>query len=525
MRSSKYNTSITRFIVFPVTVFTTGFFICAGSHGALASDETLLPDSWVYPALRSFELAGYVRLEPTRPYSRREVECYVGELLSAVGAERDRLTPRKQFLLDRLEKEFVGTSDLPREREDGPLLFYGDDDRFAALDGSLGARVGKEIGNEEGTVWGLVVPELLLGIGAHVTVDAVYRWRLGPERDLNVFGQKPSPRERSWRGLASDFEKSVLLVTGDGWRLGIGRDYLHWGSGRREGLILSQTARSIDHVQASLDIGRLSLHAVHALFDPTVPRRLSGHRLTVSLPKGIFIGLSETVVYTGRDVDFAYLLPFGLFYANQYNEAEDDNILWGLDLKVPVTRGLVLYGELLIDDFQYEADPPAPNRLGFDITAEAMVTIGGRDIEILVAYTFIDIYTYAHKDSLLTRYVTGAGDQSIDPLVGSEIGPDADRWSGRISFPFLARLEAALEAGFVRRGEGNDLVEWDRISDPDPPFPSGDVEEETYLSLRQTLDLGSGSYITAGGGWRRYEGGVRSLDDDWFLYLEAMLDF
>jgi hypothetical protein len=155
-----------------------------------------------------------------------------------------------------------------------------------------------------------------------------------------------------------------------------------------------------------------------------------------------------------------------------------------------------------------------------------MVSILGRDIELLSQYTFVNIYTYAHKDSLLTRYVTGSGDPMIDYLIGSPLGPDADRWNARISVPIDRRIETVIEVGFARRGEGNDLVEWDRISDPDPEFPSGEIERETLLSLAGTMDLGAGSYIELGGGLRRIEGGAMDLDEkDWFIYLEAILDY
>ena len=93
---------------------------------------------------------------------------------------------------------------------------------------------------------------------------------------------------------------------------------------------------------------------------------MAGHRLEIRLPARIYAGISETVLYTGRDLDWAYLVPFGAFYANQYNEKEDDNILWSADLRVPVTRGLVLSGELLMDDFQYESDPPSPGQARLD---------------------------------------------------------------------------------------------------------------------------------------------------------------
>jgi hypothetical protein len=521
MRFSRHHSVLNgRFSVPSVLFLLTGSILILSPVRAVASDETIAPDSWVYPALRTLELVGLVELDPSMPYSRSEIEHYVKVILTAVGERPDSLTPRNRFLLERLEAEFLAVD--VGEREDRPTLLLTEEDNVAALDISIGALFVKSPDEDEGEVWGIARPQFLLGLGGMVTAEAAYRMRMGPEKGTN----RPSPRERSFRGLTSEYEKGMIFLAGKGWRLGIGRDYLHWGSGREEGLLLSRTAGSLDHLTARVDMGRFSLHAVHAILDPEFPRRLAGHRLTIRLPRGIRIGIGETVLYTDRDLDFAYLLPFGSYYANQYNETGDDNILWGLDWKLPVTRGLMLYGELLVDDFQYESDPPAPDRIGFNMTAEAFLTIGGREFELLLGYTYIDIYTYAHKDTLLTRYVTGDGDVETNRIIGSPLGPDADRWNASVSTPLHPRFLVTAKGSYARRGGGSDLREWIRGTDPHLPFPSGEVTSETRLSLEADIDLDHGSYIRAGGGWRSLECPECGVDDDaGFFHLEFALDF
>lgn len=491
---------------------------------AFGTDETVAPDSWVYPALRTLELRGLVHLDSSMPYSRSDIERYARAVLASVRERPDELTPRIRFLLGRLEEEFLATD--PGRRENRPVLLLTEGENLAALDVSAGVLFVKPADEKEGEVWGTARPRFLLGLGGMVTAEAAYSLRMGPEEGANVSSAKPDPRERSFRGLTSELERSMIFLAGKGWRLGIGRDYLHWGSGREEGLLLSRTAGSLDHLTALVGVGRFSLHAFHAILDPEFPRRLAGHRLALRLPRGVRIGIGETVVYAGRDLDFAYLLPFGSYYANQYNETDDDNILWALDWKIPVTRGLILYGEMLVDDFQYESDPPAPDRVGFNLTAEAYLDIGGREFELLLGYTYIDIYTYAHKDTLMTRYVTGDGDEGTNSIIGSPLGPDADRWNVGFRTPLHPRLLVTARGSYTRRGEGNDLREWIRGTDPHLEFPSGDVTREKRISLEVDLDLDHGSYISAGGGWHRIECDEGGLEDDaGFFHLELVLDF
>lgn len=492
------------------------------ARDAHASDETIHPDSWVYHALRIFELRGLVRVEDAGPLSRREVERSVREIASSSSAVS--LTPHEEHLLKRLSAEFIGTAGEPQRREDPPLAVIRDGERFFAVDVAAGGTIRKVIQRKKGEAVGLLRPSMLLVPGERFTVEAAYRFAMSPERDLDRRTGRPSPRERNWRGLTSDYERAYIAAAGRGWRVQAGRDYLWWGPARPGGLILSSGAGSIDHLAADISLGAFTLRTLHAVLDPRFPRRLAGHRLEIRLPGGIRAGIAETVLYTRRGLDGAYLLPLGSFYANQYNECEDDNILWSIDASVPAARGLILSGELLIDDYQYENDPPAPDKVGFSLAADLLLRPRGHDLLLQAAYTRLGIYTYSHKDSLRTVYLTGTGDEGIDRILGDQLGPDADRWIASARAALHPRAVFSLSWTRVRRGEGNDLREWDWIADPSPVFPSGAVTRETVLFASLDVDLGGGSVAEAGGGWRFLSG--RDPDRrDAFAMLSLLWDF
>lgn len=506
----------------PEAAILSGFFVLFLSSFSFASDETIPPDSWIYPVLDVFELRGLVTLEPYMPYSRSTVAHYLDRILTRLGKGDITLTSRQQYLLGRLCDEFQVRR--PEDREDRPLVTYREGERFAAFDLTVGGAVRKEVDRDKGEADGIFLPGIILDLGRRLTLEARYRVRVEPERDRYRGGRKPSAREKSFRGVTSEFERGYFTVRGSGWSVLVGRDYVHWGNGRTEGLLLSRTAGSLDHVSTALTLGRFRLSTVHAFLDPSLPRYLAGHRLTIRLPGGCYLGVSESVIYTQRNFDFTYLVPIVSYYANQYNERGDDNVLWGIDIKLPVWRGLLLYGELLIDDLQYESDPPAPNRVAYNVAVEVLVPVRERDIQIFADYTFIDIFTYAHRDSLVTCYVAGDGDYQLNPLLGSPLGPDADRWRFYIRTTFQRRVTVGIEGNFIRRGEGNELREWDLEEDPDPPFPSGDTERENRYGASCSIDLGGGSVIAVGGGWvDRSWTGVEQRES--FAFLEVAIDF
>jgi hypothetical protein len=498
--------------------------LLAAVESAHPSDESIDPGSWVYPALHTFELLGLVRLAPSVPYSRGEVQRYVDAIVREIESGRVVLTPRQDFLVGRLRAEFSQEALSPDMREDPPILTVREGENFFSIDASLGGVVRKRIDRDKGQADGILVPTLLLGFGNDFTIETDYLIKLSPERDLNRRTQKPSPRERSWRGLTSEYRRGYIAFSGRKWRLKVGRDYIGWGGLYGDGLITSTSAGSHDHVHFDISLGRFTLRAFQAVLDSGLPRRLAGHRLEVRLPRRITAGITETVLYTMRDLEWSYLLPFGSFYGNQYNEEVDDNVLWSVDVRIPVRKGLILAGELLIDDFQYESDPPGPNRIGLTAKMGLLLHPWGHDLEMEAVYTRINIHTYAHKDSLLTTYVTGNGDKTVNSIIGSQLGPDAERAGIRIATPVHPRAVLAVTGAWSRMGEGNDLREWDRVSDPNPPFPSGDVKTEKTVAALLEIDLSRGSIISVGGGMQRTSDG--GATEDWtFAHLAFTWDF
>lgn len=507
-------------ISIPAAIIVAAVLLLLVPSSVRCSDETIPPRSWIYPALRSFETLRLVDLDPVSPYSRSEVEFYVDRILQSMKGGDVDLTPRQEFLLGRLRAEFQGMENSPEKREDSPIWTMREGKRFFSLDLAAGGALVKRVEYEDGEANGLLIPTFLLGMGGAVTFETDYIIRMGPERD----GEEEYTRVKDWRGLTSEYERGYVAFAGNRWRLQLGRDYIQWGPTGPGGLLMSSTARSHDHIAFDLSMGRFTLRMFQAVLDSYAPRRLAGHRLEIRLPARIYAGISETVLYTNRDFDWAYLVPFGAFYANQYNEKEDDNILWSVDLRVPVTRGLILSGEFLMDDVQYESDPPAPNKLGWTIRADALVMPWGHDLEMRASYTRIDIYTYSHKDSLLTAYVTGNGEKAVNTIIGDQLGPDADRWLLRISTPLHPRALLSLEGTWIRRGEGNDMRQWEWGEDPDPHFPSGNVTDERVYAAGLRIDLGRGSFVEAMGGVAALSGGGEERDEG-FGHLSLLWDF
>ncbi len=120
--------------------------------------------------------------------------------------------------------------------------------------------------------------------------------------------------------------------------------------------------------------------------------------------------------------------------------------------------------------------------------------------------------------------MTGNGDPLVNPIIGSPLGPDSDRWNLGASVAITARFTAEAGVTLTRRGDGNDLREWERGSDPDPSFPSGATVDERMFLVGGSFDLGKGSSVFGNAGLARVSGPDKDGDGS-FAYLGMILDF
>jgi hypothetical protein len=276
-----------------------------------------------------------------------------------------------------------------------------------------------------------------------------------------------------------------------------GRDHVDWGPSAGGNLITPGESHSIDQLNARVRWRALRLNFFYGQLWTDPERYMAGHRLEIGLGRTV-VGLSETVVYGGRTLDWMYVWPVAWYYANQFNERTNaDNVIWSVDAKTSVLRPVTLYGSLLIDDFQFERDGNYPDKLAADVGAR-WVTSRLWGLEVRAQYRWADIYTYTHDESL-SVYVSGAGEiENGDVLLGGAPGPDADSWF--VNADVYPKGNWLVSAGVFggRVGEGNDLRGFDvHTDDPTPPFPSGVVEKNVGVRALTRWEFAGNRWVAA----------------------------
>lgn len=495
--------------------------------GADVGWENLPLDHWAYPALERFETMGLCALPSERPLSRPQVAGAIGEIERRLAHGERALSPRDRYELERLRSEFSNDDARrqPPARYDTPLVYRADPPLAVEGDLDLALVPTRAPFDSDTEVLLEGHPGIRLHLDGRFTWDVQYKLVFGPERGDRARDKKPSRREKSFKGLTSLYERSYLQYCSPHLTLRFGRDYLDWGPSPWGNLLLSRRAGSLDQFAMTLRFRSVSLSAVHAPLSIERERWLAAHRLEVRW-KRLLVGVAESVVYAGRGFDPVYALPLASYYANQFNEKGDDNILWSVDAKYCAMDGLLLYGSLLIDDFQFERDDNTPDKLGFDIGASATVAHPFA-ATVTARYRYVDIHTYTHRDSA-TAHVAGDGLPYLgDPLLGGEPGPDSDSWRVQVRFFPAVPLPVTLGVFGVRRGEGNDFRRFQTGMDPYPPFPSGTVERTWGIDVAAVWEIAGGSSVSGFWQWQTIDNRdhiAGATDDDHSFYISLLWD-
>lgn len=207
-------------------------------------------------------------------------------------------------------------------------------------------------------------------------------------------------------------------------------------------------------------------------------RWFSFHEISIRF-KGLTLGLSEAILYgrTSYVPELYYLNPVLLWIASQHNCWEDDNLFFKLEFALDL-RGLRIYGEFLVDDFQYAPDPRGePNEIGGIIGVQKYFK------NEFLNYLWIEyravtawVYNQKHPRNRLVYY---------GECLGNEFGPDGDKLLiklGRLKSGRLMELEAYIQ----RKGENEIETQWPDVF-PGDYFLMGKVKRDFGIILKCIL--------------------------------------
>jgi hypothetical protein len=427
-----------------------------------------------------------------RPWSRAYFAACAGRLTEDLERGTLWLPVSVRGLVERLVEEFEPEVALWR-RVRGPADALDPERLRDEVSLEAGARA---VGDTDYHSGALTVPEdavLPADFGAPDS-GATYRARgyllfgagYGDEVALYARGEvdtdgldDPDWRGMEWKGgLSVQFDFGYLRWTPTDWfSLSVGREPLQWGYSLGGSTLFSGKGPALDGFRYAFDFWNLKFSYFHAGLDDLVQggvtynRFLVGHRLSWQIVPEVEVGLGEATVYggEGETLRLAYLNPLTLHYLEQFSaDALDDNPFWLVDFDARPIVGVRLWGQFMVDDFQYEADEEPPE-IAFLAGAGWADPLGLDGLSLGVEYARVWNWVYNVPDPYARLLYLGR------PL-GFPRGNDTDRWSLLAAYSFGPDFSLKITATLDRHGEGRIEDVWAAEGFTEEPFPSGVVE-------------------------------------------------
>ncbi len=461
--------------------------------GQAVAQSTYVPlDHQVYPLLVKGETLGLFESYRMRtlPLTRTEVL----EMLTSMDRAREKLSRADADLLEQMLGEFtdpaIGEPAPPgsephafRYEEGSTQIFV--DTRVTQEFHAHRDRVHLEdetISKTSASV------HLRARFGDHVFLGASARSALsvGEKRLESHFDpSQGQPQVVVGRTVFTDQTTGYVGLRYGSFNLFAGRMYLGWGSGVYEQLAVSASNEPMEMVRFVADFEAFRFSYFHAnLKGISQGRYFVGHRLDILLPRGLQVGIYETVVYGGRGVQFEYLNPFVFYNILEKQLGDLDNKTAGVDLTLMVTPGLRAYAEVFIDDLNVSKSISRfwGNKLAYHIGMQWSQPLKWREGELFATYTRIDPYVYTHYNPL-NVYV------HYNESLGSKLGPNSDRYYFGIVYQPQRDIRTELSFSSRRHGAGTIYGPVRPADEYSKEFLAGVVETEKTIDLRFRYQL------------------------------------
>lgn len=259
------------------------------------------------------------------------------------------------------------------------------------------------------------------------------------------------------------WDENIFFVTFN-WK-GIdflaGRNFLVWGPGERDHIILSTNSPAFDqlklrftskYVDYTVVTGKLFAPVDSIQFTRDMPDKskyLAAQRVDIYPFPFLQIGWTQMIVYANRNVVVGYNLPFSFFKSSEHYYGDKDNGLMALDIQFFPFRHVNAYFSWLIDDL-------TTSKIGTDFIGNKFAFQYGLKLldmplwkwrsDWFVEYIKIDPYVYSHRYGNETEF------KHYDSHLGSFLEPNSDMVYLKHKMRFTSHIQFISEFEYIRHG-------------------------------------------------------------------------
>ena len=257
----------------------------------------------------------------------------------------------------------------------------------------------------------------------------------------------------------SDIDLTQSHVTyQNGWfKAKIGRMEEKIGAGLFQSAFLSTKSPPIDALTltAKFDVFKYSYYFGSLIGDAITDaetgftsklnsKYLNQHRF-IATPSWGEISFWESVIYSERGLELAYLNPLSFFKSLEHQLHDRDNTLMGMDLTLNFIKNLSIKSSFLLDDIQFEEIGKGywSNKTAFNI---AGIYSSKFNLDFGLEYARVEPYTYSHFNPK-NAYTND------NLLLGSVLQPNSEQFGALFQYWWGEKIPLKVQFTYSRHGD------------------------------------------------------------------------
>jgi hypothetical protein len=237
----------------------------------------------------------------------------------------------------------------------------------------------------------------------------------------------------------------------------LGREPKTAGYGYSNKLMLSGYNPVMDFLQFNFSYGILHYTSIHAStvgkFNQDPSKRYTKYwafnRLKISFENLFDIGIGESIVYSGRGLELAYLTPFAFYKFIEHSLQDRDNGNLYLDIQTSFIKNLELQATFFLDEnilFNWGELNKYINKTAYQVGAFWYQPFSVNNLSLIFEYTRIRPFVYTHTNFKNTY-------TAWEVILGHPIGPNSDEIFTKAAYNFNDWIRMTLKYRYIRSGE------------------------------------------------------------------------
>lgn len=244
---------------------------------------------------------------------------------------------------------------------------------------------------------------------------------------------------------------------GMGVAVQLGREKIKLGYGYGSRLVLSGDHPLLDFIKFDFNYGVFSFTSLQASTvgefntnrEENYTKMYAYNKVKLSFKNLFDFGLGESVVYSGRGIDLAYLTPLAFYKFIEMSIQDRDNGVVFLDFQSRFLKNIELQATFFLDEnilSHLQEMDLFSNKTAYQFGAFWYTPFSINDLSLILEYTKIRPYVYSHVNSK-NSYTAHS------QLLGHRIGPNADEIFAALSYNFSEWMKGKFEFQRVRSAE------------------------------------------------------------------------